>query len=60
MPTLILGPFGCGKTRTVFECVTLLTFNVPDVRILICTHTNTAADIYVEAIHKEWISKYII
>ena len=56
MPTLILGPFGCGKTRTVFECVTLLALYVPDVHILICTHTNAAADIYVEAIHNEWIS----
>ena len=60
MPTLILGPFGCGKTKTVFECVTLLALYVPDVHILICTHTNAAADIYVEHIHNEWISKYII
>ena len=57
IPTLVLGPFGCGKTRTMQECISVLSRYVPDVHILICTHTNSAADIYVESIHSDWLSK---
>ena len=52
-----MGPFGCGKTRTLSECVNLLSLYEPEAKILVCTHNNSAADIYVKAIHKEWIGK---
>jgi hypothetical protein len=55
IPTLVLGPFGCGKTRTLIECVSLLTRHQSDARVLICTHNNSAADIYVEYLHQEWL-----
>lgn len=58
VPSLVLGPFGCGKTKTLFECVKLLTMNVPDVRVLICTHSNSAADLYVRHFHREWMGRH--
>ena len=57
VPSLVLGPFGCGKTRTLSECIKLLTLYVPEARILVCTHSNSAADLYVEAMSKEWRSE---
>ncbi|XP_011406766.2 PREDICTED: probable helicase with zinc finger domain [Amphimedon queenslandica] len=56
IPTLVLGPFGCGKTRTMQECISVLSRYIPEVHILICTHTNSAADIYVESIHSDWLN----
>lgn len=52
-PLLILGPFGTGKTRTIAEAVKeLITvhLNTPsvDYRILLCTHSNSAADHYIK------------
>ena len=52
------GPFGCGKTRTLRECIVLMLRHNPSSRMLICTHSNSAADLYVEDIHKEWTSTY--
>ncbi len=54
MPSLVLGPFGCGKTRTLNECIKLLASHVTEARILICTHSNSAANLYVESLHREW------
>ena len=55
IPTLVLGPFGCGKTETLQEFVKLVSMNTPnDIKLLICTHTNSAADIYVQKLHTEW------
>ncbi|KNC53451.1 uncharacterized protein AMSG_01164 [Thecamonas trahens ATCC 50062] len=48
IPTLLEGPFGAGKTRTIKETLHHLLKN-PASRILICTHTNSAADIYAGA-----------
>ena len=52
-PLLILGPFGTGKTRTIAEAIkeliTLqLTNRTADYRILLCTHSNSAADHYIK------------
>lgn len=58
IPSLVLGPFGCGKTRTLKECIKLLCLHFPETRILICTHTNSAADLYVQGMHEEWASKW--
>ena len=57
IPSLVLGPFGCGKTRTLKECIKLLCLHFPETRILICTHTNSAADLYVQGMHEEWASE---
>ena len=52
-PLLILGPFGTGKTRTIAEAIKQLItiqLNTPsaDYRILLCTHSNSAADHYIK------------
>ncbi|KTF83755.1 hypothetical protein cypCar_00027252 [Cyprinus carpio] len=45
-PLLIYGPFGTGKTRTLAKMAQVLT-QQPQNKILICTHTNSSADLYV-------------
>ncbi|XP_032243014.2 helicase with zinc finger domain 2 isoform X1 [Nematostella vectensis] len=51
-PLLIFGPFGTGKTRTIAEAVKELCRlhagnTAANLRILICTHSNSAADHYI-------------
>ena len=53
-PLLILGPFGTGKTRTIAEAMKqLITIQLNnhsvDFRILLCTHSNSAADHYIKS-----------
>ncbi|XP_021110909.1 helicase with zinc finger domain 2 isoform X2 [Heterocephalus glaber] len=45
-PLLIYGPFGTGKTYTL-AMATLEVVQQPHTKVLICTHTNSAADIYI-------------
>uniref|UniRef100_A0A673FYM8 RNB domain-containing protein n=1 Tax=Sinocyclocheilus rhinocerous TaxID=307959 RepID=A0A673FYM8_9TELE len=45
-PLLIHGPFGTGKTRTIAKMAQVLV-QQPQNKILICTHTNSSADLYV-------------
>ncbi|XP_076870212.1 3'-5' exoribonuclease HELZ2 [Brachyhypopomus gauderio] len=45
-PLLIYGPFGTGKTFTLAK-ITLALAKKPQYKILICTHTNSSADLYV-------------
>lgn len=52
-PLLMLGPFGTGKTRTIAEAIkhlinTQLHSGTTDYRILLCTHSNSAADHYIK------------
>lgn len=52
-PILLLGPFGTGKTQTLAEAVKVLVNKKiakrsMKCRILICTHSNSAADHYIE------------
>ena len=51
-PLLILGPFGTGKTRTIAEAIKELIstqlYSQADCRILLCTHSNSAADHYIK------------
>ncbi|XP_071490369.1 3'-5' exoribonuclease HELZ2-like [Diadema antillarum] len=52
-PVIIFGPFGTGKTYTMAKSImrTLLIRN--DSRILICTQSNSAADLYItEHLHQ--------
>ncbi|WAR30145.1 HELZ-like protein [Mya arenaria] len=45
-PLLIVGPFGTGKTYTIAQC-TKHVLRTPGNRVLICTHSNSEADIYI-------------
>ena len=48
-PVLLLGPFGAGKTRTIAASVNrIIARRQPESKILICTHSNSAADHYIE------------
>ncbi|XP_008841501.1 helicase with zinc finger domain 2 isoform X2 [Nannospalax galili] len=55
-PLLIYGPFGTGKTYTLamaaFEVV-----QQPHTKVLICTHTNSAADIYIREYFHGYVSR---
>ncbi|NWV53473.1 HELZ2 Helicase, partial [Daphoenositta chrysoptera] len=53
-PLLIYGPFGTGKTFTL-AMATLEILKQPNARVLICTHTNSAADIYI----REYFHNYV-
>ncbi|KAJ3602827.1 hypothetical protein NHX12_030573 [Muraenolepis orangiensis] len=46
-PLLIYGPFGTGKTFTLATAAREVTRN-PQNKVLICTHTNSSADLYVK------------
>ncbi|XP_038049673.1 helicase with zinc finger domain 2-like [Patiria miniata] len=52
-PLLLCGPFGTGKTHTMSTAVRRTLKERPDSKILICTHSNSAADLYItEHLHK--------
>lgn len=46
-PILIIGPFGTGKTYTLAQAIKQLLLQ-PEAKILICTHSNSAADLYIK------------
>lgn len=47
VPIIINGPFGTGKTRLLTEAIRLLTLRRKDRKVLVCTQSNHAADLYV-------------
>ena len=52
-PILVIGPFGTGKTFTLsLACVSILKQSGRN-KVLICTHSNSAADIHLERLHEE-------
>jgi hypothetical protein len=53
IPTLVCGPFGCGKTRTLRECIRLLLLYAPNTKLLLATQSNSAADLYIRELDKE-------
>ncbi|XP_070187827.1 probable helicase with zinc finger domain isoform X2 [Littorina saxatilis] len=53
-PLLIIGPFGTGKTYTLAQAAKLV-LEQEDTRILICTHSNSAADLYI----KDFLHPYV-
>ncbi|CAD5125946.1 DgyrCDS14125 [Dimorphilus gyrociliatus] len=46
-PIVVYGPFGCGKTEILATSVKAIKINNSLSRILICTHVNIAADLYI-------------
>jgi hypothetical protein len=46
-PIVIAGPYGTGKTFTFAQCIKVI-LDQPDTRVLVCTHSNSAADLYVK------------
>ncbi|NWX92460.1 HELZ2 Helicase, partial [Nothoprocta pentlandii] len=55
-PLLIYGPFGTGKTFTL-AMATMEILRQPNARVLICTHTNSAADIYIREYFHNYVTK---
>lgn len=54
-PLLIYGPFGTGKTYTL-AMASLEVIRQPHTKVLICTHTNSAADIYIQEHFHSYVS----
>lgn len=46
-PIVIAGPYGTGKTFTFAQCIKGI-LCLPETRVLVCTHSNSAADLYVK------------
>ncbi|XP_059174915.1 helicase with zinc finger domain 2-like isoform X2 [Physella acuta] len=46
-PFIMYGPFGTGKTETLAQATMTLLRERANARILICTQTNSAADLYI-------------
>ena len=57
-PLLIIGPYGTGKTFTVGKAIESLLEEERGEKnkILICTHSNSAADLYI----KEYLHPYLL
>ena len=55
-PILLIGPFGTGKTYTLAQAIKQL-LTQPDTKILICTHSNSAADLYIKEYLHPWIEE---
>ncbi|XP_022187469.2 probable helicase with zinc finger domain [Nilaparvata lugens] len=53
-PILIIGPFGTGKTYTLAQAMKEVLLQ-PNTRVLICTHSNSAADLYI----KDYLHPYV-
>lgn len=53
-PVLILGPFGTGKTSTIAQALKILLVNDRTARVILCTHSNSAADLYVKEFFDVW------
>lgn len=55
-PILLIGPFGTGKTYTLASSIKQLLLQ-PETRILICTHSNSAADLYIKDYLHPWVEE---
>ncbi|XP_058800615.1 probable helicase with zinc finger domain [Phymastichus coffea] len=53
-PVLLLGPFGTGKTSTIAQALRILLVNDLKSRVILCTHSNSAADLYVKEFFDLW------
>lgn len=57
-PILLIGPFGTGKTYTLAQIIKQL-LSQSEARILICTHSNSAADLYIREYLHPWVESGI-
>lgn len=55
-PILLIGPFGTGKTFTLASSIRQVLLQ-PDTKILICTHSNSAADLYIKDYLHPWVEE---
>lgn len=55
-PILLIGPFGTGKTFTLASSIKQVLLQ-PETRILICTHSNSAADLYIKDYLHPWVEE---
>ncbi|XP_059608674.1 probable helicase with zinc finger domain [Phlebotomus argentipes] len=53
-PILLIGPFGTGKTYTLAQAIRQL-LQQPEAKVLICTHSNSAADLYIKDYLHPWV-----
>ncbi|RZC35695.1 helicase with zinc finger domain, partial [Asbolus verrucosus] len=53
-PILVIGPFGTGKTFTLAQAIKELIKDESN-RILLCTHSNSAADLYIRDYLDVWV-----
>ncbi|XP_072096397.1 3'-5' exoribonuclease HELZ2 [Mobula birostris] len=56
-PLLIYGPFGTGKTFTLAKAAMEI-IRRPETRLLLCTETNSAADLYVKDYFHQYASEF--
>ena len=52
LPVIIAGPFGTGKTFLLSQAAEYLVNHSKHCRVLICTYTNSAANVYLEYFYK--------
>uniref|UniRef100_A0A182TCJ0 C3H1-type domain-containing protein n=1 Tax=Anopheles maculatus TaxID=74869 RepID=A0A182TCJ0_9DIPT len=55
-PILLIGPFGTGKTYTLAQAIKQLLLQ-EGTKILICTHSNSAADLYIKDYLHLWVEE---
>ncbi len=53
-PILLIGPYGTGKTFTMGQAIKVL-LKQSKARVLVCTHSNSAADLYI----REYLHPFI-
>ena len=53
-PILIMGPYGTGKTSTIAQALKILLVNEPNSKVLLCTQSNSAADLYIKNFFDIW------
>ena len=53
-PILLIGPYGTGKTFTIAQSIMML-LKQQGTKILVCTHSNSAADLYI----KDYLDPFI-
>ena len=56
-PILIIGPYGTGKTFTLGQAIKMLLSQENHRRVLVCTHSNSAADLYIREYLHPFIEK---